>query len=109
MEAGLEHLGRGTALHLGALLIVSEPTAVSARTAARVARLAQGLGLRVPGLVVNKAASPQAVEQIRPYLEDLEVLATLPLDPQVGASEAVPTSGPYVEAVGELLQRLRGK
>lgn len=106
MEAGLEHLGRGTALHVGALLIVSEPTAASARTAVRVARLAEGLGLRVPGLVVSKASSPEAVEQVRPYLEGLEVLATLPFDPAVAASERVPAAGPYVEAVGQLLQRL---
>jgi CO dehydrogenase maturation factor len=108
MEAGLEHLGRGTAMHLGALLIVSEPTAASARTAARVARLAQGLGLRVPGLVVNKAGTPEEVERVRPYLEGLEVLAALPLDPRVGTAEAVPTSGPYVEAVAQLLERLGG-
>lgn len=108
MEAGLEHLGRGTALHLGALLIVAEPTAVSARTAARVARLAKGLGLRVPGLVVNKAATPEAVEQVRPYLDGLEVLAVLPFDLQVGAQEAVPTAGPYAKAVAQLLERLSG-
>jgi len=38
MEAGLEHLGRGTAQHVGALLIVVEPTSASARTAGRIAR-----------------------------------------------------------------------
>lgn len=106
MEAGLEHLGRGTAQHLGALLIVTEPTAVSARTASRIARLGQGLGLRLPGIVVNKASSPGLAEEIRPLLAGLEVIGTLPLDPAVAASEAVPVSGPFVEAVEKLRARL---
>lgn len=106
LEAGLEHLGRGTAQHVGALLIVVEPSEASARTAARIAGLARGLGLRLPGVVVNKAPEPEAVARVQPYLEGLEVLAVLPLDPAVAAVEAVPTEGPYVEAVRELLDKL---
>jgi CO dehydrogenase maturation factor len=106
MEAGLEHLGRGTALYIGALLIVTEPTAVSARTAERVARLARGLGLMVPGAVLNKAATPDAEERIRPYLDEIGIVASLPFDSAVADSEAVPKSGPYVDAVDGLLTRL---
>ena len=105
MEAGLEHLGRGTAMHVGALLIVAEPTAASARTAARIARLAKGLGLRLPGIVLNKAASDDAAAEILPYLDGLPVLAALPLDDAVAGSEAVPESGAYAAAV----ERLRGQ
>jgi len=106
MEAGLEHLGRGTAQHIGALLIISEPTPASARTAARIARLAQGLGLRIPGVVVNKVSSPEEVEaRVRPYLQALPVRAALPLDEGVAASEKAPTAGRYVEAV-EALRKL---
>jgi len=106
MEAGLEHLGRGTAQYVGALLIVAEPTAASARTAARIARLARGLGLRVPGVVLNKASFADAEERVRPYLEQVAILASLPFDAAVAASEAVPESGPYVDAVESLLARL---
>jgi len=106
MEAGLEHLGRGTARYIGALLIVTEPTAVSARTAARVARLARGLGLTVPGAVLNKAASADAEKRARLYLDGINILASLPYDSAVAGSEAVPDSGPYVDAVDGLLSRL---
>lgn len=109
MEAGLEHLGRGTAQHVGTLLIVTEATAASARTAARIARLAQGLGMRLPGVVVNKVASPEGAAAIRPHLEGLPVVAALPLDPGVAASEALPTGGPYVEAAEQLCARLRAR
>ncbi len=107
MEAGLEHLGRGTAVHVGALLIVLEPTPASARTAARVAALAKGLGLRIPGVVINKAR-PGAEAKVLPYLDGLPVIATLPLDPTIPDSEAVPTTGAYVDAVEGLRQTLAG-
>jgi len=106
MEAGLEHLGRGTAQHVGALLIVAEPTTASARTAARIARLATGLGLRVPGVVVNKASSDEPEEKVRPYLGGLDVIGALPADPRVAGSEVVPEAGAYVDAVGALRNRL---
>jgi CO dehydrogenase maturation factor len=106
MEAGLEHLGRGTAAHVGALLIVVEPAPSSARAATRIAKLAKGLRLRVPGVVLNKVKGPEAKEKVLPYLNGLEVVAELPADPAVAESEAVPTSGPFVAAVEDLLARL---
>jgi CO dehydrogenase maturation factor len=109
MEAGLEHLGRGTAQHVGALLIVAEPTAASARTAARIAGLARGLGLRLPGVVLNKVASPAAVGELGSYLGELEVVAALPLDTSVAAAEVVPTTGPFAQGIEELRERLAAR
>jgi CO dehydrogenase maturation factor len=109
MEAGLEHLGRGTAAHVGALLIVVEPAPASARAATRIAKLAKGLGLRVPGVVLNKARGPEAKEQVLPYLDGLDIIATLPAEPALATSEAVPTTGPYAEAVEELRAKLEGR
>lgn len=106
MEAGLEHLGRGTARHVGALLVVAEPAPASARTAVRVARLAERLGLRVPGVVLNKLPDERAAERVRPYLEDLTIFAALPADTKVASSEAVPKSGKFAAAVDELRDRL---
>lgn len=106
MEAGLEHLGRGTARHVGALLVVAEPAPASARTAVRVSRLAEKLGLRVPGVVLNKLPDARAAEAVRPYLEDLPVFAALPADAEVASSEAVPESGKFAAAVDELRDRL---
>jgi CO dehydrogenase maturation factor len=109
MEAGLEHLGRGTAQYLGALLIVVEPTPASARTAARIARLAEGLHLKLPGVVLNKISSPGDEQRVGGHLADLPVIAALPEDPAVRGSETVPTAGPYVEAVEALRQRLESE
>lgn len=103
MEAGLEHLGRGTARHIGALLIVTEPAPASARTATRIGRLARGLGLQVMGVVVNKASSPADAEKVRPYLEELDIIASLPFDAAVAASESAAGGDAYRRAVDDLL------
>lgn len=55
MEAGVEHLGRGTAADVDALVVVSEPSARALGTAAEVARLARGLGLSRQVLALNRA------------------------------------------------------
>ena len=60
MEAGVEHLGRGTVAHVDALLVVSEPSMRSLETAAEVARMSADLGLHRQVLVLNKATPDQA-------------------------------------------------
>ncbi len=62
MEAGVEHLGRGTVAHVDALLVVSEPSVRSLETAAEVARMAGDLGLHRQVLVLNKATPEQAAD-----------------------------------------------
>jgi len=45
MEAGIEHLGRGTAQSVDALVVVVEPGQRSLQTAAQVNRLASDIGI----------------------------------------------------------------
>jgi CO dehydrogenase maturation factor len=46
MEAGIEHLGRGTAQFVDAMIVVVEPGQRSLRTAATVQRLARDIGVK---------------------------------------------------------------
>lgn len=55
MEAGVEHLGRGTVKNVDALIIVSEPSARGLKTASEIHRLALELGLDKQILLINKA------------------------------------------------------
>ncbi|OIO03372.1 MAG: carbon monoxide dehydrogenase [Desulfovibrionaceae bacterium CG1_02_65_16] len=55
MEAGVEHLGRGTVADVDALVVVSEPSVRALNTAAEVSRLAMELGLARQVLVLNRA------------------------------------------------------
>ena len=54
MEAGLEHLGRGTAANMDQFLVVVEPGARSVQTYGNVKRLAADLGVKRVRVVANK-------------------------------------------------------
>lgn len=61
MEAGVEHLGRGTVADVDALVVVSEPSLRSLNTAAEVSRLARGLGLARQVLALNRGENADAL------------------------------------------------
>lgn len=54
LEAGVEHLGRGTVAHVDGLVVVSEPSMRSLQTGAEVGRMASDLGLGNQALVINR-------------------------------------------------------
>ncbi len=55
MEAGVEHLGRGTVAHVDYLFVISEPSMRALETAAEVGRMGQELGLDKQVLILNQA------------------------------------------------------
>lgn len=61
MEAGVEHLGRGTVADVDALVVVSEPSLRALGTAAEVSRLAGGLGLSRQVLALNRSEAGDAI------------------------------------------------
>lgn len=54
LEAGVEHLGRGTVTHVDGLVVVSEPSMRALQTGAEVGRMAADLGLANQALVINR-------------------------------------------------------
>lgn len=54
MEAGLEHLGRGTTAGMDQFIAVIEPGARSVQTYRNVKRLAEGLGVKKVRVIANK-------------------------------------------------------
>lgn len=80
MEAGLEHLGRGSTAAVDALVVVVEPGRRSFQTAAMTARLARDLGVPRVFVVANKVR-PGDEPQIHAGIGDLPLLGVLPLDP----------------------------
>lgn len=73
MEAGLEHLGRGTAQGMDQFIVVIEPGARSVQTYHNVKRLAQDLGISQVRVVANKIRDPEDEAFIREKIpaEDL--------------------------------------
>ncbi len=85
MEAGLEHLRRGTTRYVDAMLVVSEPYYKSLEVAGRTAELALELGIKRVYAVANKARDARDVEAVREYFarHDVPLLATVPFDESV--------------------------
>ena len=65
MEAGLEHLGRGTAQGMDQFIVVIEPGARSVQTYRNVKRLANDLGIHKVRVVANKVRDERDEEFIR--------------------------------------------
>ena len=83
MEAGIEHLGRGTAEAVDDMLVVVEPGWASLQTATRVAKLAGDLGITRVLAVGNKIRSGEDAAFVREGLGDIPLVATLPYDAQL--------------------------
>jgi CO dehydrogenase maturation factor len=112
MEAGIEHLTRGTVAAVDRLLVVVEPGRRSLETARRIMDLARDLGLAKVGLVLNKVSSPGDEEFVRDELGDVGLLASLPYSEQLRRLDREHLSVAAADdgvgrAIGELLLRLR--
>ena len=111
MEAGIEHLGRGTAQGVERLLIVVEPSQQSFETAKRIRRLAGDIGLNRLAVVGNKSRSSRETEVIRASVGALPVWSVLPYDEGLRLAEQegreVAPRLPDVKArIAELAQRI---
>jgi CO dehydrogenase maturation factor len=105
LEAGVEHLGRGTVAHVDGLVVVSEPSMRSLQTGAEVGRMATDLGLTNQALVINRLAhgTPPALDGLP------EWSVTIP--PLPGLMERQMTDGsvlglPETERIDAIIENL---
>jgi CO dehydrogenase maturation factor len=87
MEAGIEHLSRGTAKAVDKLIIVVEPGRRSLETAQTIKTLAQDLGLRNIAVVGNKIRSEVDREFIESALPGIEILGFIDYDPAINDAD----------------------
>ncbi|MCI6173106.1 MAG: carbon monoxide dehydrogenase accessory protein CooC [Clostridiales bacterium] len=83
MEAGLEHLGRGTAGMMDQFVVVVEPGARSVQTYGNVKRLAADLGIRNVNVVANKVRDEKDEAFIRSHIPAENLLGMIHYDPDV--------------------------
>ena len=85
LEAGLEHLSRGTARHVDTLLLIAEPYFKSLEAAQRSFTLAQDLGIGRIQMVANKIRSPRDEATVREFARRhrVTVAGVIPFDPAV--------------------------
>jgi CO dehydrogenase maturation factor len=88
MEAGIEHLGRGTAEHVDTMLVVSDANRKSLEVARTICRMAEDSAIRHVGLVGNRIAGRSQEQVVRAFAEKngIPVFAMIPFDPDVSES-----------------------
>ena len=74
MEAGLEHLGRGTASLMDQFVVVIEPGARSIQTYARIKELAKDIGVTQVRVVANKVRDERDEEFLRQRIPEEDLL-----------------------------------
>jgi CO dehydrogenase maturation factor len=87
MEAGIEHLGRGTCENMDALIIVVEPGLRSVQTAKSVRKMADDLGIKELYVVVNKIRTDEERKFIKDSISDFAILGELPYSEKVRESD----------------------
>ncbi len=114
MEAGFEHLTRGTAESVAVLLVVVEPGLRAIRTAEKITALAEQLRIGRVGYIVNKVHSEGQEKRIAEKLGTDAIWATIPFDFQALEAD-LSGSSPYEQcpemretAIG-LIAKLHGE
>jgi CO dehydrogenase maturation factor len=97
MEAGIEHLSRGTASSVGALITVVEPGMRSIETALKVKALARDLGIPKHLVVANKVRNEEEKGFIEKNLKNYEIVGFLPFDDRLITADREGRS-PYKES-----------
>ncbi len=115
MEAGIEHLGRGTTRGMDLMIVVVEPGARSLETAERIKNLSSEIGIKHLAAVINKGGS----EKVNERLEELgiEVLGEIPFDPKLMQADLekrapIEVGGKAVDAIvkikGKIIEVIEG-
>lgn len=113
MEAGIEHLTRGTAEAVDAFIVVVEPGQRSIQTAHTVKDLARGLGVKKVFVVANKVRSPEDIAFIKESIGDMALLGAISYDPAIteadikgkAAYEGIPSLIKEVTAIKDRIER----
>lgn len=89
MEAGLEHLSRGTGKHVSRFLAVVEPYYRSMETARRVSDLAAQLGIAEVSAVLNKVRNNADREAVAAFCAShkMRIVGEIPYDPGLADAE----------------------
>ena len=114
MEAGIEHLSRGTTGAVDAFIVVVEPGKRSLQTASDIRRMAADLGVKTIYIVGNKVSSEEEINFLKEQFSENEFLGSLSYDRAVVQSDLKGVA-PYdaganvVNEIREILKRLLTK
>jgi CO dehydrogenase maturation factor len=87
MEAGIEHLGRGTAQGVDRLLIVVEPGQRSIETADKVRQLTQDIGLKNISAVGSKVRNVDQEKFLKDNLGEIPLIGIIPFSEEIARAD----------------------
>jgi CO dehydrogenase maturation factor len=87
MEAGIEHLGRGTAQGVDRLLIVVEPGQRSIETAEKVRQLTQDIGLKNISAVGSKVRNVDQEKFLKDNLGEIPLIGIIPFSEEIARAD----------------------
>lgn len=87
MEAGIEHLTRGTAEGVDAFIVVVEPGQRSIQTAIAVKGLAEGLGIKRVFVIANKVRNEDDIAFIKKELSGMEFIGSMSFNESIMESD----------------------
>jgi CO dehydrogenase maturation factor len=114
MEAGLEHLSRGTGRHVDTLIVTLEPYYKSLETARRCAELAREIGIPRIVAVANKTRDDEDRAAIQEFAarHDLTLIGDIPMDDRLrkadlaGRAPIDEVDSPAIVAIQSLVDTL---
>lgn len=112
MEAGVEHLTRGTADSMDAFIIVVEPGQRSIQTAKTISEMAKKLGVRNIFVVANKVRGIEDLYFIKENIKDMQLIGSINFSDTLMAADIKGLS-PYshspesVRQVREIKERIK--
>jgi CO dehydrogenase maturation factor len=80
MEAGIEHLTRGTSESVDAFIVVVEPGKRSIQTAMTIREMAETLGVKNIFVAANKVRGNDDINYVREGIGDLELIGSISFD-----------------------------
>ncbi|MBS7658945.1 MAG: AAA family ATPase [Candidatus Bathyarchaeia archaeon] len=119
MEAGTEHLGRGTAKYMDVMLIISDPSLKSLEIASKIHELSINMGLKHIFLIGNKVLNKKDEENILnfSFKNRLNVIGFIPYDYEIMKADLY-GEYPYkfqsesiraIEEIGEKILNMKNK
>ena len=116
-EAGIEHLGRGTAKALDVLLIITGAYQKSLDLSLKIIELAKGLGIKKTFLIGNMVEDTESEDLIEKWAEnkEVEVLGIIHRDKEISQCERsgkapfdlLETSSPAMQEIEDIYRKLK--
>ncbi|MHA1266939.1 MAG: nucleotide-binding protein [Candidatus Helarchaeota archaeon] len=115
MEAGIEHLGRGTLRYIDAMVIIIEPGRRSTELAQRIRTLADELQVPRIFIIGNKIGSPEEENFVKKIAKqiDIQLIGMIPYDQTLRAADLngkapidFSPNSPAIQEIGKIEKHL---